>query len=201
MSADAAIRRIIEGAIRSEPPVIEHQCEVTVDLDPFGLADDQDPIEPAGRLLAAISRWVVPERAGVGRTETIIEARARSDWRLRKMWHPVHVIRQPHAMPVHGRRLLQVIEDAHAQFFAPPHPQRRPGYRVAIGPNRGRSLCLAPQRRGAVARAQDVKAGRPELRPRPIWKTEAGNADSGPREKPAASVELASPGHSRTPQT
>src|SRR5258708_2953180 len=80
-SAEGAMRGIMGGGMRSEPPVIEHQREVTVDLDPFGLADDQDPIEPAGRLLAAISRWVVPERAGVGRTETIIEARARSDWR------------------------------------------------------------------------------------------------------------------------
>src|SRR4051812_32502611 len=114
MSADAGIHCSIDGALGSEPPVVEHQWEVAVDLDLFGLADDQDPIEPAGRLLASVSRGVVPERAGVGRTETTIEARARSDWRLRKMWHPVHVIWQPHAVPVHGRRLLQVIEDANA---------------------------------------------------------------------------------------
>jgi hypothetical protein len=82
-------------------------------------------------------RGVVPERAGLGRTEDVLKVGSRFDWGLRQPRHAVHGIRYPHAMPVNAGRLGKLVDQPDPQLFPAPCPQHRAGDRALVAPERG----------------------------------------------------------------
>ena len=149
-------------AVVHQPPVVDHQHQVAVDLRRLALVDDQHAVEPARQLLRGAEMGVVPERAGIGRREVVVEALARLDRLLRQIRHAVHGIGQPQPVPMHHRRLVEIVDQPDFQFFALLDPQRRARAHAVIAPDRGRRRVACR----AAAPRPDAHAGRGSRRPR-----------------------------------
>ncbi len=146
----------LDGAVVLQPPVIDDQHEVAVDLDGYALIDDQDAIEPSGQLLRRSEVGVKPKRTGIRRGKVVIEALARLDWRLSQVGDAIHGIGQPQAVPMYDRRLMEIIHQTYLQLVALLDPKRRTRAHPIIAPDRSRLLALAAQLRQAWSRMQDA---------------------------------------------
>jgi hypothetical protein len=93
----------------------EHEQDIAIDVDRLLFLDDQRAIEALRDLSAC--QGVVPERAGVGRFEAIIKARAGCGCRLGQLRHTVHGVGQSHAVPMHAGRLDELVDETYAQLF------------------------------------------------------------------------------------
>ena len=107
--------RLADGVRLVQTPIIDHPGHVTVDARWFGFVDDQGAVETASLLLAAADVRVVPEGAGIGHRERVIEAAAGRDRRLSQDGHPVHGVGNAQTVPVHRRIHVETIGDGGGQ--------------------------------------------------------------------------------------
>ena len=123
---EIAARFLVHPARRIDQPVIDGQQQL-VEIRHDRLLDDQRAIEPAIDLNLGTEPRMIPEGAGIGRGEDIVEALAGRDRPLRQLGS-VHRIRHAHAMPMDHRRLGQLVDEAHFQGRPLLHPQHGPGH-------------------------------------------------------------------------
>ena len=143
--ADPAVVARIHGVaevvadlgVRQQAPVVEDPGHVAVDLDRLPLLDDQRAVQAPPDLLEAALMRVVPVGAGIGDVELVDEGLAGRDRRLGQVRHAVHGVRHPHAVPMDGRLLLELVLDGDAQTLALPNPDLRARDRAVVGPDGG----------------------------------------------------------------
>ena len=124
-------------ALFVDAPVRQHPEHVAVDGDGLRLLDDQRAGEPAAELLQAVGMRVVPEGAGIGRRELVDERLAWPDRRLRQARNAVHGVRQPDAVPMHRRVLVEPVLDDDADGLALAKRRCGTGNSAVIGPDLG----------------------------------------------------------------
>ena len=107
----------LDGARVRQPPVVEYQHDIAVDVDGGALLDDQCAEQPARHLLGRQKVRMVPEGAGIGRREAVIETCARSDFHLGQMRHAVHGVGDAQAMPMNDGRLRQFVDQTDFEFL------------------------------------------------------------------------------------
>ena len=66
-------------------------------------------MQAAIQLLGALKVRVIPERPGVSGLEVVMKGFPGVYRSLSQLWHPVHTVRHPHAVPVDGGRSIQAI--------------------------------------------------------------------------------------------
>ena len=93
-----------------EPPVVQRQHQIAVDLGRFGFLDDQRRGQPARDLLECVAVRMVPVGTGIGGHEVIGEGSAGWDRVLGHARHAVHGVVESQPMPVDRRRLRQVVD-------------------------------------------------------------------------------------------
>ena len=125
-----------------QSPVVQHPGNFAVDTRGIGLLDDKGTVETAPDLLEAALMWVIPEGAGIDCIEFIDELVARGDRHLCKVRHPVHCVRKPDTMPMHGGFLCKVVGNLDLQAFALPDADLRARYFAVVAPGRGVGMWL-----------------------------------------------------------
>ena len=149
----------------------EQERDLAIDVDRLGVLDDERAGEPAIGLAGNIG--VVPERAGVGRPEAVIEARAGCYRWLGQLRYAVHGIGQPDAVPMHTGRRGELVDQPHAQLFAAPDPQCRPRRDAVIA-----QACITQAGRWQRAGAQQTETVGGGLRRRAGWQAGTGDRRS-----------------------
>src|SRR3546814_6580270 len=96
--------------------------------------DDQQAVEPARHLFPGAFVRVVPEGAGVGYREAVVEGPARLDRVLGQVRHAVHGVVDADAVPVDGGRLRQLVLEVHEDLLALARADRRPGRDAVVAP-------------------------------------------------------------------
>ena len=124
---------VIGGAAGAIDPVVEHHGPLDVVAAGVGLVvDQQGPVQAAVDLDAGMG--VVEVGAGVRDGELVGEGLACPDRGLGDSRHPVHVVAQGDAVPVHAGCGRQLVVHLDPQQIAGPGPQQRSWHRVAVGP-------------------------------------------------------------------
>ncbi len=100
---------------------------------------------------------MVPERPRVRDLETVVEAFAGRDRLLGEMRHAIHGVGDAQPMPVHQRRLRQLVDQPDLELLAALRPQGWARHGAVVAPDRGRGLRLSTQQRGARPRPQDAE--------------------------------------------
>src|SRR3990167_3005740 len=101
----AATRRLAryaeigKSALLVDMPAFQVQRVVVAKACWLALIDDQRADQPTPQLLATGDMRVIPEAAGVGGDEVVVEVFTRQHRRLRHIRHAVHFQRQGGAMP------------------------------------------------------------------------------------------------------
>ena len=164
----------------------EQERDVAIDVDRRVL-DDERAGEPAIGLAGNIC--VVPERAGVGRPEAVIEARAGCYRRLGQLRYAVHGIGQPDAVPMHAGRRGEIVDQPHAKLVTAPDPQCRPRRDAVIA-----QACMTQACRWQRAGAQQAETVGGGLRGRAGWQSGTGDRRSR-ADEPSARYRLRSRCH------
>lgn len=128
--ADAARVRHVVGvpesladlSARRDAPIIQHPGHVTVHRRRLPLLHDQGSVQSAIELFGALEVRVIPLRAGIEGVELVDEALPRLDGGLRQVWNTIHGVRQPHAVPMNGRRHGESVRDVDANAVALANP-------------------------------------------------------------------------------
>ena len=148
----------IDAAVCTKRPGIEDERDIAVDINALHLIDDQEPIKSA--VLDEARRSVIPEGAGVGRGEAVVEAVSGRDRSLGQSRNAVHRVRDAHAVPMHGHVGDQLVLEPDAQLFAPLYSQRRPGDGSFKAADRGGAGICPPKIRGPGAGRDHAKGAR-----------------------------------------
>ena len=179
---------LVDLRLRREAPIVDEQEFVPIDLGPaVGVLDDQRSVKTSSQLLPSPIVGVVPIGPGVGRHEIVEEAPAGWHRRLRQFRHAVHGILDSDAMPVHGGRLRQLVDEPTPDALSLPDADDRTRHPPLITPDRCRrivgrdELCrsrprLQRWRVGAGRRSEEWEAAGRRHADEPARKCPSGNA-------------------------
>ena len=161
-SAMAHHHRMVEGlhkaaGVRVEQPVAQHQHLVAVHVGGVRLFDDQRAGQAARHLLHGVRVRVVPVGAGVRQREVVVEGATGRHGLLRQPRDPVHRIVDADAVPVHGGRHIEFVDQLPLQPVALPHTDRCARYGAAIGPDRGGGIAVRRQLHAGLLRDKPIR--------------------------------------------
>ena len=139
-----------ELTVPAEPPVAQIEDNLGIEKGVGGVLDHHHPSQTVAHLLQRVAMGMIPERAGVGRGESIVEASARRDVGLGEKRHPVHRVRNAQPMPMDRRRLVETIDETGGKRLTALQAQnRRHGAgRLPIGEDGLRGSLAEDQRVG-----------------------------------------------------
>ena len=128
------IRRL-EPARFADADVAQHEDDLVLDADRVGwILDENRAVETEADLRGRHDVRVIPEQPGVRHDEVVGERTAWLHLGLRVTGHTVHLNRNPQAVPVNGRRLWQMVGEAHDEPIAYADADERARDAAVVGP-------------------------------------------------------------------
>ena len=130
----AAVGRL-EHAAAVEADVAQHQRDRVGHADAvLRVFDQQRAVEAVAGLGRRVDVRVIPVERGVADDEVVGERLALLQRGLRDVGYSVHGDRDPHAVPVHGRRLVELVGEVDDQAIADVGPDERSRNAAVVGP-------------------------------------------------------------------
>jgi hypothetical protein len=149
-------------APRTVEPVVEHDDELAVVVARLvGVLHDQRRVQPTVELDPDVRVEHVGAR--VGHRELVAEGGPGRHLWLGEHGHPVHVVAQRQAVPMHGGRLGKVVGEVHLEQVTAADPDLRPGDLTPVAP--GLHLPTAEIDRARRGGQRDLAGGLPGAAP------------------------------------
>ena len=165
-----------------DAPVRQHDRDVLIDVEPFGLLDD-DRAEQAAALLAGVGRSAMGQieiEAGIGRREADVGACARREPRPGQAAVAGAGVGRPQAGKAQRGRFGELVDEPQLQLLALLEAEKRARRRAGVGEGRGG----IGRRRGK----RKARGRRPRTRRKPSAAGAGASARTGPSPRPPRQV-------------